>query len=95
MRRFFTIMLLFVVFTVPFMAFLAWVQTRGVRVTVVNSGPEAWMRLGQIANMATVTRGAVAGAIWDMEDEELLAAIRWQLQQLSSRASDGRRQGHL
>lgn len=43
------------------------------------------MRLGQlIANMATVARGAVPGAIWDMEDEELLSAIRWQLQQLSS-----------
>ena len=43
------------------------------------------MRLGQlIANMATVSRGAVPGAIWEMEDDELLAAIRWQLQQLSS-----------
>ncbi|MBM3994116.1 MAG: hypothetical protein FJ303_08170 [Planctomycetes bacterium] len=42
------------------------------------------MRLGQlIANMATIARGAVAGAIWEMEDEELLAAIRWQLDQLS------------
>jgi hypothetical protein len=46
------------------------------------------MRLGQlIANMATVARGAVAGAIWEMEDDELLGAIRWQLQQLSSRAA--------
>lgn len=45
------------------------------------------MRLGQlIANMATVARGAVPGAIWEMEDDELLTAIRWQLQQLSSRA---------
>jgi hypothetical protein len=43
------------------------------------------LRLGQlIANMATVARGAVPGAIWEMEDDELLAAIRWQLQQLSS-----------
>jgi hypothetical protein len=43
------------------------------------------MRLGQlIANMATVARGAVPGAIWEMEDDELLAAIRWQLQQMSS-----------
>src|SRR5262249_19621311 len=43
------------------------------------------MRLGQlIANMATVARGAVPGAIWEAEDDELLAAIRWQLQQLSS-----------
>ena len=43
------------------------------------------MRLGQlIANMATVARGATPGAIWEAEDEELLAAIRWQLQQLDS-----------
>jgi len=49
------------------------------------------MRLGQlIANMATVARGAVPGAIWDAEDDELLAAIRWQLQQLPSPpAADG------
>ena len=43
------------------------------------------MRLGQlIANMATVARGAVPGALWEMEDDELLAAIRWQLQQMPS-----------
>ena len=43
------------------------------------------MRLGQlIANMATVARGAAPGAIWEMEDEQLLSAIHWQLQQLSS-----------
>ena len=43
------------------------------------------MRLGQlIANMATVARSAVPGAIWEIEDDELLAAIRWQLKQLSS-----------
>lgn len=48
------------------------------------------MRLGQlIANMATIARGAVRGAIWDMEDEELLRAIRWQLEQLSSPAVAG------
>ena len=48
------------------------------------------MRLGQlIANMATVARGAVAGAIWEMEDDELLTAIRWQLDQLSARAAAG------
>jgi hypothetical protein len=42
--------------------------------------------LGQlIANMATVARGAVPGAIWEMEDDELLRAIHWQLEQLSSR----------
>jgi hypothetical protein len=45
------------------------------------------MRLGQlIANMATVARGAVPGAVWEMEDDELLGAIRWQLQQLESHA---------
>ena len=43
------------------------------------------MRLGQlIPNIATVARGAVPGAIWEMEDDELLAAIRWQFQQMSS-----------
>jgi hypothetical protein len=46
------------------------------------------MRLGQlIANMATVARGTVPGAVWDAEDDELLAAIRWQLQQLAGAAS--------
>lgn len=45
------------------------------------------MRLGQlIANMATVARGAVPGAVWEAEDQELLSAIRWQLRQLASRA---------
>ena len=45
------------------------------------------MRLGQlIANMATVARGPVPGAIWDMEDEELLKAMRWQIQQLANRS---------
>jgi hypothetical protein len=46
------------------------------------------MRLGQlIANMATVARGAVPGAVWEAEDDELLGAIRWQLQQLASPAA--------
>jgi hypothetical protein len=45
------------------------------------------MRMGQlIANMATVARGTLAGAIWEMEDDELLGAIRWQLAQLPERA---------
>lgn len=52
------------------------------------------MRLGQlIANMATVARGAVGGAIWEMEDDELLSAIRWQLEQLSSRTRAEAEQG--
>ncbi len=46
------------------------------------------MRLGQlIANMATVARGTAPGAIWEAEDDELLQAIRWQLQQLAARAT--------
>jgi hypothetical protein len=46
------------------------------------------MRLGQlIANMATVARGAVPGAVWEAEDDELLGAIRWQLEQLVSRTA--------
>jgi uncharacterized membrane protein YqjE len=37
-------------------------------------------RLGQmIANLAVVARGPADGAIWDLEDEELLAAIRHHL----------------
>jgi hypothetical protein len=37
-------------------------------------------RLGQmIANLAVVARGATGEAIWDVEDEELLAAIHRQL----------------
>ena len=44
------------------------------------------MRLGQlIANMATIARGPVPGAIWEAEDDELLRAIRWQLHELASR----------
>jgi hypothetical protein len=49
------------------------------------------MRFGQLlANMATVARGPVPGAVWDVEDAELLAAIRWQLAELATRsASEG------
>ena len=36
---------------------------------------------------ATVARGAVPGAVWETEDEELLNAIRWQLQQLADRGN--------
>ena len=39
-------------------------------------------RFGQmIANLATIARGPENESVWDMEDEELLAAIRWQLEQ--------------
>lgn len=44
------------------------------------------MRLGQmIANLAVVARGTDPGAIWDMEDEELLTAVNWQLTELLAR----------
>jgi hypothetical protein len=44
------------------------------------------MRLAQlVANMATVARGATPGAVWDVGDDDLLEAIRWQLQQLAAR----------
>lgn len=46
------------------------------------------VRLGQlIANLAAVARGPVPGAVWEMEDNELLGAIRWQLQQMDSPAT--------
>ena len=38
-----------------------------------------------IANLAVVARGTEPGAIWEMEDEELLAAVNWQLGELRSR----------
>ena len=39
-------------------------------------------RFGQmIANLATIARGPESESVWEMEDEELLAAIRWQLEQ--------------
>ena len=38
-------------------------------------------RFGQmIANLALIARGPENESVWDMEDEELLAAIRWQLE---------------
>jgi hypothetical protein len=44
------------------------------------------VRLGQLlANLAVVARGTAPGAIYDLEDEELLTAINWQLDQLASR----------
>ncbi|HYH63858.1 MAG TPA: hypothetical protein VD866_04100 [Urbifossiella sp.] len=45
------------------------------------------LRFGQLlANLATVARGPDAGAVWDVEDDELLAAARWQLAQLTAPA---------
>ena len=47
------------------------------------------MRLGQLlANLATVARGPERGAVWDIEDDELLGAARWQLAQLAARAAE-------
>ena len=47
------------------------------------------MRFGQlIANLAVVARGTEPGAVWDMEDEELREAVRWQLAQLVGRRPD-------
>jgi hypothetical protein len=44
------------------------------------------MRFGQlIANLAVVARGTEPGAVWEMEDDELLAAVNWQLAELLSR----------
>jgi hypothetical protein len=44
------------------------------------------MRLGQlIANLAVVARGTEPGAVWDVEDDELLSAAGWQLTELSAR----------
>lgn len=53
------------------------------------------MRFGQlIANLAVVARGTEPGAVWEMEDEELLAAANWQLTELLARrgieATEGR-----
>jgi hypothetical protein len=45
-------------------------------------------RFGQmIANLAVVARGASGEAIWDVEDEELLAAIHRQLDKRRERAA--------
>ncbi len=45
-------------------------------------------RLGQmITNLAVVARGATTEAIWDVEDEELLAAIHSQLEKRRLRTS--------
>jgi hypothetical protein len=45
-------------------------------------------RLGQmIANLAVVARGATNEAVWDVEDEELLVAIRRHLDKHRDRVS--------
>lgn len=53
----------------------------------LSSAHPEW-RLGQmIANLAVVARGATSEAIWDVEDEELLAAIRDQLKKHRARTT--------
>jgi hypothetical protein len=47
------------------------------------------MRFGQlIANLAVAARGTGQEAVWEMEDEELIAAVEWQLTELSTRRGD-------
>lgn len=47
------------------------------------------MRFGQmIANMSYLAVGAANEAIWDMEDEQLLAGLRQQIAELSQRTAD-------
>ena len=47
----------------------------------LSTGYPDW-RFGQmIANLAVVARGPENESIWEMEDEELLTAIRWQIDQ--------------
>jgi hypothetical protein len=49
-----------------------------------EAAPE--LRLGQlVANLATLAQGAKVEAIWDAEDEELLAAARRLLEHYRSR----------
>lgn len=44
------------------------------------------VRLGQLmANLATIARGMKAEAIWDMEDEELLAVSKSHLEKWKNR----------
>ena len=44
------------------------------------------MRFGQlIANLAVATKGTEPGAVWEMEDEELLTAVNWQIVELLAR----------
>lgn len=62
--------------------------TRGELLTCLTelseSAPD--LRLGQmVANLATLAQGAKVEAIWDAEDEELLAAARRLLEHYRSR----------
>ena len=47
------------------------------------------VRFGQLmANLSYLALGPTNGAIWDMEDEQLLAAIRKHITDLSNRTAD-------
>jgi len=53
------------------------------------SGDAPNLRLGQmIANLATLALGAKPEAIWDVEDEELVAAAKRLLEQYRSRNAE-------
>jgi hypothetical protein len=48
------------------------------------------VRFGQlIANLSTLAQGLTAEGLWDVEDEQLLAAAREQLEYFVSRRSSG------
>jgi hypothetical protein len=62
--------------------------TRGELLTCLAELSEAApdLRLGQlVANLATLAQGAKVEAIWDAEDEELLASARRLLEHYRSR----------
>jgi hypothetical protein len=66
-------------------------MTSAERAEILAELAEVWrelpeMRFGQlIANLAVVARGTEQSAIWEMDDAELLNAIKWQLAELRSR----------
>lgn len=65
-------------------------NTRGELLQVLTELSEECpeMRMGQlVANLATLAKGAIVEAIWDVEDEELLPAARRQLETFRSRKS--------
>ena len=62
------------------------VRQEAIRVLAEISELAPEVRLGQIvANLSYMARGLTTASIWDMEDDELLAAARTHLEQLRSR----------
>ncbi len=54
---------------------------------LVEHAPD--VRLGQlIANLAVLARGPSPEAVWDMEDDELLAAVRSHTEDYASRHAE-------